>query len=147
MIYIAAPFFTDAQLLFVNQIESVLEANDWEFFSPRKEGVLKDMSPVERFEKMHEIYESNVKNVRNSDIILAVIDDRDPGTIFEIGFAAALMKPIVTLTNHDYQVNVMIRNCTKAHLKGLMDLPRVIDYINVGAEVPSYLCNNNEDVT
>ena len=41
----------------------------------------------------------------------------------------------------------MIKECTKAHLKDLLDLPRIIDYINVGAEIPSYLRNHNEDVT
>lgn len=151
MIYIASPFFNHGQLEFVKKIENILKSNGWKFFSPRSEGVIKDMTNASKAEKniaMHHIYKSNVKHIQDCEILLANIDDRDPGTLFEIGFAAALHKPIITITNCGHMVNVMIRECSKAHIIDIMDLPKAIDCIKENSVfLPDYLKNTNEDVT
>ena len=147
MIYIASPFFNESQLEFVKRIEIALQDAGIKFFSPRSEGVLIEMSPSKKAKAAKKIYDSNVKHIEDCDILLAVIDDRDTGTMFEIGYAAALKKPVVTLTNFDYQVNVMIKQCSYAHLKGLEHLSYIINFIREGREAPVEFSNTNQDVT
>lgn len=146
MIYIASPFFTEKQLDFVREIENCLDDNGIEYFSPRFQGVLQNMTPEMKSKSLHDMYLSNVTNVKSSDILVAVIDDRDIGTTFEIGYAAALQIPVITLTNHDYQVNVMIKECCTAHLKSLVTLPDLISFISDGKLVPDEFKNDNTDV-
>lgn len=147
MIYIASPFFNKEQLHFVRRIEDTLDAFERDFFSPRIEGVIKDMTADEKKTRMKEIFDSNIQHILDSDIIVAVIDDRDPGTMFEIGYAAALGIPIITLTQHDYQVNVMIKECTKGHLKGLMNLGAAIEHVMCNEPIPDWMNAEIEDVT
>lgn len=147
MIYIASPFFNKEQLHFVRRIEDTLDAFERDFFSPRMEGVIKDMTADEKKLRMREIFDSNIQHILDSDIVVAVIDDRDPGTMFEIGYANALGIPIITLTQHDYQVNVMIKECTKGHLKGLMNLGAAIEHVMCNEPIPDWMNAAIEDVT
>lgn len=126
-VYIAGPFFNPEQLDLIINIESVLHANGVSYFSPRSFGVLGEMDPDERRSKTKIIYDKNIEQIRVNNVMLAVIDDRDVGTIFEIGYAAALRdkfnrRKIVTISNKGYGMNVMLRESVDAHLHGLTNL-------------------------
>jgi len=122
MIYLASPFFNEEQLNFVKQIENKLIENNLVFFSPRRCGILKNMSAEERAARMADIFAVNINQIENSDCIVAVIDDRDPGTIFEIGFAFGLNISIFTITAKNYGINVMLKYATNDHFSNIDDL-------------------------
>ena len=137
MIYIASPFFNEEQLQVVENIEYALASAGYEFFSPRKEAVtLKDLSPEERERLAKEVYESNIKGMNGSNIMIAVIDDFDPGTMFEIGYFAKDMelynKYIVTLSTKGYGANVMISQCSDGHANSIDDAVKIISNIQSG---------------
>lgn len=114
-VYIAGPFFNDKQKELIQRIEYTLEEYGMQYFSPRSEGVLVEMTPEEKEKQMEIIYNSNIQHMKDCKCMIAVIDDWDTGTVFEIGYAKALNKPVFTLSDCDYGLNVMIRQAVKSH--------------------------------
>lgn len=116
MIYIAGPFFNEHEVSVIKSIEDECESRGVEYFSPRLEGgVLKDMAQEERDKKFEEIYYSNVNAIDSADCVLAVIDNFDPGTMFEIGYAIGKKKRIITMTAKEYGLNVMLATPVEVH--------------------------------
>ena len=121
-IYIAGPFFNEKQICFIEDIENLFKVNRMPFYSPRSEGVLLDLDEEARQKAKKAIYDTNVTRIKNCSIMVAVIDDRDTGTIWEMGYAAALGKPIISISNESYGLNVMLAESVQAHVKNLEDL-------------------------
>ena len=115
MIYLASPFFNEEQLNFVKELEQAFEKEGLEYFSPRSEGILIEMTPEEKEKKMTEIFKSNVTNITKSRLVVAVIDDWDTGTVWEMGFAYGIYIPIMTISNNNYGLNIMVRQSVKSH--------------------------------
>lgn len=132
MIYIAAPFFNEEQLLLVQAVEAVLDFNNMPYYSPRSEGVLMNMTPEQKKERMKYIFDKNVEMLLLADVIVAVIDNYDTGTVWEIGFAFAKGKPVITLTDKDYELNIMIKQCVKSHCKTVEQIPQAVKGSYIG---------------
>lgn len=107
-IYIAAPFFSPQQLSIVENVEFNLDALGLEFFSPRSEGVLKDMSKEEQKKSRKDIYDSNLRHMDECTHMIACVEFKDTGTSFEIGYYASAKKPIVLYSQKISTVNVML---------------------------------------
>lgn len=122
-IYLGAPFFNPAQLKLVEELEDIFSAH--QVFSPRKEGIMTNMTPEERRSQARRLFKQNVDNIDWCDILLAVIDDRDVGVMFELGYAFARGRDIVTFTNQSYGLNIMISECSQVHLQGLDEARRL----------------------
>ena len=134
LIYCAGPFFNELQLKTMEDIEAVLESfDDVTLFKPRngkasakklnKEiGAGKDPSADTR----RQVFEDNVDNIDEADLIVACIDDRDVGTIFEIGYACKAHVPIITYTNKGFGMNLMLAESTLVHCKGTEQLRSAI---------------------
>jgi len=122
-IYIAAPFFNEEQLDVVRKIELMLEDKGIEFFSPRSEGTLIKMSKEARAEKMGEMFRSNVDHMDWCTHCIAVIDDYDTGTVWEMGYLYATNKRIVTYSNNYHGINVMLNESIFCHCVVMSDLP------------------------
>jgi nucleoside 2-deoxyribosyltransferase len=126
-IYIAAPFFSTIQLDRVVWIEKILDDIGITYFSPRSFGSLRDMSASEKEEASAKIYLSNIENIIGCNTMLAVLDDKDTGTSFEMGFATAhkmrlreesLDYKIITISFLRKGLNVMLRECVDTHISG-----------------------------
>lgn len=136
-VYIAGPFFNDEQVKLITAIETLFNSMEIKYFSPRSFGVLGEMDQDLRAKMTRDIYRKNIEEIDACDVMLAVIDDRDVGTIFEIGYAAALrklyteefgeMRFIITISNKGYGMNVMLRESIDAHLHGLSHLRECIN--------------------
>ncbi len=123
-VYIASPFFSPQQLGVVEKIEQELEDRSIDYFSPRKEGILRSMTPGERAHALKRVYDKNIVELEVADILLAVTDNFDPGTIFEIGYftgvnnVGSLDRPLITLSASGHGSNVMLAQSAKAHIQG-----------------------------
>jgi nucleoside 2-deoxyribosyltransferase len=141
LVYLASPFFTPSQLAAVEKLEILVGDVGHEIYSPRRDGVLIDMTPAERKKSVKKIFESNVYWILRCDAMVALIDDRDAGVIWELGFAYATrrqrervktinwpeMRPrIVTCTEKDYGLNVMIQECVDSHCRSADQLRDVL---------------------
>ncbi|MDH1107364.1 PfkB family carbohydrate kinase [Pseudomonas otitidis] len=85
-VYLAGPFFTLAELWMVGQVRRDLKAMGLDVFSPYHDVGLGTAEDV---------VEKDLEGVRNCDVLFAIGDGLDSGTIFEIGYARALNKPVV----------------------------------------------------
>jgi len=141
-LYLAAPFFNPEQLKAVVNIERVLDMAGVNFFSPRSEGVLVDLAPHERAAHLQRIYQSNINHMQSCNVMLAVVDGRDIGTMFEIGFFTSKRLSeghkddlLVTYTDNSFGLNVMIQQSVDAHLKGLDNLESMLGMAKYNGEL------------
>ena len=92
-VYLAAGFFDSYQLDAVDYIESTLDEDPrFEVFSPRRETKLKGF---EKPEVQKKVFDLNVKNVKNSDLIICSTVNKDQGAIFEAAIAYDNDIPII----------------------------------------------------
>jgi len=125
-VYIAAPFFNADQIRVVKNIEQTLK-NEVKYYSPRSEGIIKNMSDEEKKDRVEYIYKTNVEGIENCTHVVAFIDNYDPGTVWEMGYATALGKKIVTYTDKSYRINVMLNESIYAHCLNLSEIiPAII---------------------
>jgi nucleoside 2-deoxyribosyltransferase/hydroxymethylpyrimidine/phosphomethylpyrimidine kinase len=87
-IYLAGPFFNIAQRWLIEESRNALQGMGLKVFSPLHEvGV----------GSAHDVAPQDINALKSSRAVLAVVDGLDAGTIFEIGCARSLKKPVVAL--------------------------------------------------
>jgi hypothetical protein len=86
LVYLAGPFFTLSERWLINTCRDALKGLGAKVFSP-----IHDVGdgPPEK------VAPGDLKGLIKADAILALLDGLDAGTVFEIGYAKALGKPIV----------------------------------------------------
>ena len=133
-VYLAAPFFNPAQIQVVRSIECLLTKLDISHFSPSRDQPqlgTEGGSPAE-------IYKGNINALHNATCLLACIDDRDSGVMFEMGYFKALMqvicgtRKIIAFTTHGYGLNLMLTESTNGFLKSLDE---IVAYFNCDGAV------------
>jgi len=85
-VYLAGPFFDLAQVWMVEQTRSNLLSMGLRVFSPYHDIGLGSAE---------EVVVKDLEGIQQSDLLLALTDGLDPGTIYEIGYARALDKPVI----------------------------------------------------
>lgn len=106
-VYLASPFFNPEQVERVEMIENLLEEHGYTYFSPRKELVC---PPTATEEQRKTTFKGNHNGILNSEMVLAVTDGKDVGTIWEMGVAFEAGIPVVgiALTLGDKPFNLML---------------------------------------
>lgn len=85
-IYLASPFFTLAQLWLVEQTRAQLRHFGLDVFSPYHDvGV----------GTADQVVQADLKGLREVDLVFAIVDGLDAGTLVEIGYALARGTPVV----------------------------------------------------
>jgi hypothetical protein len=87
-IYLAGPFFAPQELAVVEETRSYLLQQGADVFSPYHDVGLGVASFVAR---------ADLDAIRECDTVFALLENYDPGTVFEVGFAAALGKRVVAV--------------------------------------------------
>lgn len=106
--YLASPFFSQQELNWVKYIKGVLEEVNIDVFSPFHENGLLKRNSSDILKK--EVFDKDIEAIDKSDIIVALLDNNDTGTYFEIGYAYKNEIPIVGLKTSDSNLNNMILN-------------------------------------
>lgn len=135
--YIAGPFFNDEEMSLVKRIELALLKKKIRFFSPRLNGIVKDVTVPDKDSFMHRIYDDNIKSINNSSIMVCIIDNHDSGTMFEYGWAAGDGKAILTITDKDYGLNIMLKFSAEAHSTTVDNLVSNVEGLLFGGKVVS----------
>ena len=91
-VYLAGPFFNEEQEERINYLEDLLDKYNFSIFSPRQASRIK---PGCSQEDMIETFKGNTLNIDNADFVLAVLDDKDVGTVWETGYAYAKKIPVL----------------------------------------------------
>jgi nucleoside 2-deoxyribosyltransferase len=91
-VYLAGPFFTLAQLWMIREALNDLRSMGLKVFSPYHDvGV----GPAEA------VVQKDLDAIHDCDLLLAIGDGLDSGTIYEIGYARALNKPVVLYSENE----------------------------------------------
>jgi len=121
-VYLAGPFFTQEQAIVIRRIEAILADLKIECFSPSRDQpqFRHDAAPEEKCRLSREIYAGNLQAIRNGDLMLACIDDFDPGTIWEMGYARGLFAAyrIIAFTTQHHGLNLMLAESCDGFLSG-----------------------------
>ena len=85
-VYLAGPFFDLAQVWMVEQARANLQSMGLRVLSPYHDIGLGSAEDV---------VANDLKGIQESDLVLAITDGLDAGTVYEIGYARALNKPVI----------------------------------------------------
>ena len=119
-IYFAGPLFSDAEIEFNLKLTKVLEDCGYKVYLPQRDtGLVADLDKKPEKEKAHIIFESDVKGLLESDILVMVLDGRvpDEGACVELGIAYANnkrcygIKTDVRSFRKDLDINPMLSEC------------------------------------
>ncbi len=120
-VYLAAGFFNDEQKNLCSFVES-LETSVMPVYSPRLDGGV--LTPASTNDTISEVFESNKAAIGVASIVLAVIDDYDPGVLWEMGYAHAKHVPALGFSGVEGRgLNVMLAGgCALGFINGRNDL-------------------------
>jgi len=86
-IYLAGPFFTMGQLWLVEEARSAFLHAGYNVFSPYHDVGLGTAEQV---------VDADIEGIEKADVLFALCDGLDPGTLFEVGYAVKKGIPVVT---------------------------------------------------
>ncbi|MDR0981273.1 MAG: nucleoside 2-deoxyribosyltransferase [Methanocalculaceae archaeon] len=95
-IYLAAPLFSEAEKIYNARLADLLSSQYYDVHLPQK---FEDTAESRSKNREELIYRWNLAALKNSDIVVAVIDgsDADSGTAWEMGYATALGKRVIAI--------------------------------------------------
>ncbi len=97
-VYLAGPFFTIGERHLINQFRYALLDFGNKVFSPYHDaGILMDDYTPQQAKQIAEI---DLKQIKNSDVVLAITTGKDFGTTVEIGYAISLGKKIIVFAEN-----------------------------------------------
>lgn len=92
LVYLAGPFFTLREKLFVSECRNLLQAMGAKVFSPYHdvgEGKAEDVAP------------KDIEKLNECACVFAIVDGLDSGTLFEVGYAVARGKRVVAYVENE----------------------------------------------
>jgi nucleoside 2-deoxyribosyltransferase len=112
-LYLAGPLFSEAERSYNAGIGDLLRNHCFEVFLPQESG---DNCALRGRDEHRRIFTKNGRAIHDADIVVAIIDgaDADSGTAWEMGYAAAIKKPVIALrtdfrmTGSHERVNLML---------------------------------------
>ena len=90
--YIASGWFSPAWLEELENIKSILDDLNLDYFSPKDENLAK---PDDAVSIQDSIFDGNIKGMEECDWMICNTRNKDMGSIFEAGYFHKLGKPIV----------------------------------------------------
>lgn len=92
LVYLAGPFFSMAQIWQIGEARAALREQGFRVFSP--------LHDVGRGPAKF-VYPKDIEGIEKADLVYAVVDGLDAGTLYEIGYAKALGKPVVAFVQNE----------------------------------------------
>lgn len=134
--YFAAPWFSDKAREFYNNIQGICDdigsSKYIDFIFPR------DLNGDPKF-----CFQADIEGIKDADIVLAWVDEKDIGTAFEIGYAHAIGKTVVllvydedTIFNKGHKTNLMLAKACDGYITLEEFIPFVKGEIHKYHEVP-----------
>jgi len=130
-IYIAGPFFNQYETGIINRIKYILDTYRYEYFSPKDMLMFKPGVTTPE-----DILRANVNGLMKADLLVCVTDGKDPGTMFEAGWAFAKGLPIIYIWltgTKGQKFNVMLA-ATGSVVRSLDQLCKALDDIRDTAQ-------------
>jgi nucleoside 2-deoxyribosyltransferase len=136
-LFLAGPFFSDGEVERLERVKAALEAAGFEVYSTSHRNARINLDSAR--EKMAR-FRLLCGEIRKCDGLFAVLDGRDPGTIWEMGYAFATGKPVIAFCENDPFFSLMIDG-SAACLTGLESIDgRIAGYLRTDdvSSMPKY---------
>lgn len=106
-VYLAGPFFTLGERWIVERVRDVLDGLGARVFSP-----IHDVGPGDI-----EVAEKDLEGLDDCDVVFAILDGFDPGTVYETGWAARGNIPIVGFASeiHSKETKMLVGMGAEVH--------------------------------
>ena len=114
-VYLASPFFDDAELERVDKVKEILDLKGLEVFSPKEHQ--NEHLEFGSIEWRKATFDNDVKHIDWCDVVVAIIckgNYDDSGTAWELGYAYATNKPVVLVNITGETINLMIADSIHA---------------------------------
>jgi nucleoside 2-deoxyribosyltransferase len=117
-VYLAGPFFTAAERLWLDVLEGMIEELGFKLVSPRRDvGLVGPAAPADEARK---VGRRDLLEIDRADLVVANIDGRDAGTLIEVGYASSKSKPVFIL---DTRPGLPVEPMTCAVAKAIASTP------------------------
>ena len=121
-VYLAGPFFNQEQIEVQDRVEKLAEKAKLDYFSPRLRCLC---APDASFAQRKYTFDMNVNAIELADLVIARIDDFDPGTMWEIGYAYRSKRPVYAYTTVPGRgLNLMLAQSCKGFLCGFDEIEK-----------------------
>lgn len=119
-VYIAGPFFNEAEIAAVEYAERVLTQKGYEFFSPMRHTVDAEVGTVEWAQK---VFAMDRENLDKADVVVLLYygNYSDTGTAWECGYAYARGTPVILVHVDGDDSNLMLHVSSTSNI-ALKDL-------------------------
>lgn len=107
-VYLAGPFFSYSQKWLIGQFYRALLGEGVKVFSP-----LHDVGIGEA----QEVTEPDIEGLNDSNVVLAVVDGLDSGTLFEIGYAVSKGKKVVAYVQNESKKSLLMLEGTHCDIE------------------------------
>ena len=138
--YIAAPFFNEKQVESVEKIKDCLIMQEYDFFSPKDHNPI---TPNASYLIQKKGFEENVAAINGSDVMIAITDGKDMGTLFECGYAFCKKVPIIyvafSLGNNPF--NLMLAHSSYAVCKNMDEVVVALERLEEKKDGEKYVGN------
>ena len=122
-VYLASPFFDDAELERVDKVKEILNSKGLDVFSPKEHQ--NEHLEFGSIEWRKATFENDVKHIDWCDVVVAIIckgNYDDSGTAWELGYAYATNKPVVLVNITGETINLMIADSIHALITSYNEL-------------------------
>lgn len=136
-IYLASPWFNEAQAERENRVKNKLRELGFDVWSPKENSSL---SPITDPKVREAIFAANINGMKDCDIIFAITDEKDMGTIWEAGFVYGMnttKKEPVTIVYYaetlgDGMFNLMLAQSGNIVITNFDDMDKLPELIEKG---------------
>jgi len=104
-LFLAGPFFNDEEVERLDKVKTSLEKMGFEIYSTSHRNSRINLGdPGEKNRRFKLLCD----DIRKCDGVFAVLDGKDAGTIWEMGYAFAVGKPVIVFSEKDGLFSLMI---------------------------------------
>jgi nucleoside 2-deoxyribosyltransferase len=120
-VYLASPFFNDEQVKRLAKARDLIKDLGYEVWAAYYDGIV--VSTDSSIEERYNSFKYNIDNISNSDLLVAITNDKDMGTLIEIGVAIQAKVPIIAFwENGSGPVNLMLAQASVSVAKTFDEL-------------------------
>lgn len=143
-VYLAGPFFNDAQKELIARVADTIEQCSYDLFSTWRD--VGQLVPGSGPEDRARVFQADVDNLESCDLVVVVLDWAtpegesisgsithfvDPGTVWEMGYGYCSHKPMLGYSENDrigrLPINLMLTESLLAHAQGPVQLAKILD--------------------
>lgn len=142
-IYLAASLKSE-DIHVCQQVEEACSEYELNLFSPRKNGLIETMSTEERKRSSKSLFDDNISQMNRSQIMLARVDLKDTGTLFEIGYFYRKGGAIVAFSERPIErgINLMISYACSLYAPSMESVQRLLSVMgDIGIRESTRLLN------